>query len=71
MFSFLLKCQEAPEAAAHPDFSLRRQSKESQVEPPAPVSLSRPGVEATRCPLTALEGGGWTPQLPTKVRKEP
>ena len=46
MFSFLLKCQEAPEAAAHPDFSLRRQSKESQVEPPAPVSLSRPGAHS-------------------------
>ena len=60
MFSFLLKCQEAPEAVAHPDSALRRQSKESQMEPPAPISLSRSGVEATRFPPTALELGGGT-----------
>ena len=41
------------------------------MEPPAPVSLSCPGVEATHCPPTALEGGGWTPWRPTKVQKEP
>lgn len=58
MFSFLLKCQEAPEAVAHPDSALRRQSKESQMEPPAPISLSHSGVEATRFPPTALELGG-------------